>query len=73
MMERKREKFMKVQDIITRIAWGTKIAVRKDGKVTRIVNSELSDLAALTKFMNEEVQCLYVEDNELFIDLDKEF
>lgn len=64
---------MKLNDVIRLTAFGTKIAVRKDEKVHHVVYEELKDISPLTPLMNEEVQCFYVENNEFFIDLDKDF
>lgn len=63
---------MKLNEVFLLTAFGTKLAVRKDKKIRHIVYEELSDIEQFTPLMNEEVQCFYVENNELLIDLDKE-
>ena len=63
---------MKLNEVLRLTAFGTKIAVRKDGKVQHIAYEDLKDIAPLLPWANEEIQCFYVENNEFFIDLDKD-
>lgn len=56
---------MKLNEVLRLTAFGTKIAVRKDENIQYDVCEGLIDIAPL-------VQCFYVEDNEFFIDLDKD-
>ena len=63
---------MNLQETITKVAFGTKVAVRKNGKVKHFNYSDVKDIVQLKLILEEEVQCLYVENNELLIDLDSE-
>ena len=63
---------MILNEVLRLTAFDTKIAVRKDGNVQHIVYDELKAIAPLSTLMNEEIQCFYVENNEFFIDLDKD-
>ena len=63
---------MRLCDVIAKIAFGTKVAVRKDGGIQHIIYNDLADIKPFLLYIEEEVKCFYVENNELLIDLDED-
>ena len=63
---------MKLSDIVSRVAFGTKLAVRKNGEINHILYDDLPKIEPFVSLLEEKVQCIYVENDELLIDLDKE-